>query len=465
LCRQTHEEFVPFPTEYLPGPLRELVEAGARSMLCDASMIALPLLSATAAMIGTTRVLRLKGSWDVPAVLWTAVVAPSGSLKTPAWSLAMHPVEQIDRELQLNMKKEWAAYKGQKTEWKAQLTAWKQNDCEGAAPSEPERPPRTRIRTSDATVEALIALLAENPRGLLVSVDELSGWLGSFGRYSGSRADAEVATWLPMYNAKSIQKDRQSGDQPSLFVPIAAVSVCGGIQPGVLARQIGNQHVENGLLSRLLLSCPPQQRKVWTDDEVPFALISNVTDLFRRLRSLDFDLDRNEQPVPRVLKLTPDGMKLWQRFYNAHNEQVDHTSGMLRFGLAKLEEVPARLALVLHLARWAAGEHGMTTEIDSDSLQAGISLAEWFKRETRRTYAAMRHQQTHAEHDELVDWIAARGGHVSIRELQQGRREFDKAEEAERALNRLVAAGRGHWVPVPPGPQGGQPTQRFHLSV
>ena len=84
---------MPFPVDALPEPIRGFVAAGAKAIGCDASFIALPLLTAMAAAIGNTRRIQLKRGWTAPAILWVAIVGESGTAKTPAFKLACGPSE------------------------------------------------------------------------------------------------------------------------------------------------------------------------------------------------------------------------------------------------------------------------------------------------------------------------------------------------------------------------------------
>ena len=56
----TIDAFRPYPVDVLPDPMRGFVAAGSESIGCDASYLALPLLTAAGAAIGTTRQLIVK---------------------------------------------------------------------------------------------------------------------------------------------------------------------------------------------------------------------------------------------------------------------------------------------------------------------------------------------------------------------------------------------------------------------
>lgn len=64
----------------------------------------------------------------------------------------------------------------------------------------------------------------------------------------------------------------------------------------------------------------------------------------------------------------------------------------------------------------------------------------------------------------LLDWITARGGSTTERELAQGPRRYREPGSARATLDALVRAGDGRWLDVPPGPRGGRPTRRFELG-
>jgi hypothetical protein len=258
----------PFPLDALPEPIRGFVDAGARAIGCDPSYLALPVLVVLAAAIGNTRRLELKRGWCVPPILWGVIVGESGTTKTPALQLVLRPIRERQLKALERHTEAMKRYRADRARWERDMAAWKKKGS-GLPPAEPEEPRAERYIISDVTLEALAPLLATNLRGLLLARDELAAWLGSVDRYvNKSKASADSANWLSMFNAESIVIDRKTGTPRTIHVPQAAVSVVGGIQPTILRRALGREHRENGLLARLLLTCPPRKAKNWTEDDI-----------------------------------------------------------------------------------------------------------------------------------------------------------------------------------------------------
>jgi hypothetical protein len=113
--------------------------------------------------------------------------------------------------------------------------------------------------------------------------------------------------------------------------------------------------------------------------------------------------------------------------------------------------------LVVHLAS------GGTGSVDAESMAAGITLARWFFAEQKRVYGILAEGVPEREQRRLVEWIAARGGTVTVRELARGPRRYQKSDDADMALDGLVTAGLAVWVGVPAGPTGGRSTRACRL--
>jgi hypothetical protein len=285
--------------------------------------------------------------------------------------------------------------------------------------------------------------------------------LGSFDRYAkAGKAGADSAHWLSMHNGEAMTIDRKTGIPPTIHVPSALVSITGGIQPGILARALGKEHHESGMAARVLYAMPPRKAKRWTEADVNATTEAAVSLVFDRLFGLTPETDDDGEERPRLVTLAEDGKQAWVRFYNEHATEQAELSGDLSAAWSKLEGYAARLALVIHLTRWAAGDATLhdLARVDEASIAAGVLMARWFGDEARRVYAVLSEDDDDRDTRQLVEWIERRGGAVTARDLTKGIRVYrGDPDAAERALSALVDAGYGHWEPN----SVGRPTRRF----
>ena len=378
------DRFEPFPVDALPEPLRSFVAAGAKAIGCDPSFIALPNLTVCGSAIGNTARLQIKVGWQVPPILWTAVIGESGTAKTPAFRLVMKPVRErqyaaLQRHAEADVEHQAATafYKRSMKQWETQ------KNSSDAPPRMPDAPHAERVYTEDATIEAIGALLAGNPRGMLLARDELSGWLASFDQYSGGKGGADSAKWLSMFNAETVTIDRKTGTPKLICVPNAAMSITGGIQPAILKRALGSEHRESGMAARFLMAYPPRSTKRWTEAEIDPEQDARYAEVLNRLYDLPFDADAEGRQCPHVVRLSPEAKARFVEFYEANSRELSEFTGDLAAAWSKLEEAPGRLALVIHFVRWAANDPTLKDQgiVDGASMESAIRLTNWFKGE------------------------------------------------------------------------------------
>ena len=158
---------------------------------------------------------------------------------------------------------------------------------EDESPAEPQVP---RLRQSDVTIERVATLLASAaPKGLLVTRDELAGWLTGMTSYN----EAGRAFWIEAYGGRPYRVERQKHPQP-IEVPRLAIAVAGGTQPEKLAELM--READDGLLARFCLvlaecyALPPRPR----------AAGRMGSDALDRLRLLD--LTPGERPANRHVR-------------------------------------------------------------------------------------------------------------------------------------------------------------------
>lgn len=454
--------YVSFPLDVLPQGFRRFVDGVSSSIGCDHAFAALPALATAAGTIGNAFAIRLKRGWDEPAIIWGLTIAPSGRKKSPPLeAVTLGPLAQIEDQWQRAHCDEMRQYESEHLIYERDLAQWKRREGNTTPPEPPERPVPRRIVVQDITRETLAPRLAENPRGLVLARDELSGWIGSFDAYKQAKG-SDVAAWLEAHRGGSWRVDRKNG---AIRIPRVALSICGTIQPDALRRSLGVQYVENGLAARLLLAMPPARVTKWTEDEISEDLVKSWAGLLSRLLGSPLSLDECGSPRPTPLTLDSEAKQLWVDFYNRHGEELASMNGPLASVWAKLEGAAARLALVVHLVNWAEhGASGSPGRISGTAMRAGIELADWFGHEAQRAYGVLEETRAGRKRRETVELLRRLGTAITPRELARRSRMFVNVAEAEAALQALVRQGCGTWIEAPSGPKGGRPTRRFVLS-
>jgi hypothetical protein len=451
--------YQPFPVSSLPGVVADFVAAGAESTGADPALCAVPVLPVLAAAIGNARWARLKSDWVEPPCLWAAVVAESGTLKSPLLRRAVAPLKLVQKEYARQHADELAEYESAKESHKRDLADWHKGKLT-AQPVEPTRPVAKRVLVGDVTTEALAPVLHENPRGVLLYRDELRGWVASHDRYTGA-AGADEACWLSIYDGEDISIDRKSGGRQTIYVSRPLVSVVGSIQPAIFAQSFGRQQRESGLAARLLLAQPPTSPALWQHAETPVSIERGYADLVGGLLGIEMRANQFGEPEPSFVGLSPDARAMFIEWHDLHAIEHAKLTRDMAAAWSKLKGAAVRIALVLHLCRWAESpKHLDSTNIDATSMAAAIHVTEWFKNEARRIYSLLLRDEV--DDGKLLETIARKGGSVTPREVRYLFQHH--SDTAERALQSLVDAGDGRWEPCPPGATGGRPTRRFTLQ-
>lgn len=441
----------PFPVDLLPTVVQAYVTEGANARATDPSIVALPLLCTLASCIGTTRRIAPKPDWKEPPVLWGVVVGRSGSVKSPGIDLSGDLLDEHERQANRDHIELMDSYRTEMLTYEKELSAWKRSKSGDPPPDQPSRPAAHRHRIDDVTLEAVSSILYESPRGLLVMADELRGWLDGMGVYSsGGKSGRDVSRWLALHHCRPFIVDRKT-NRESLYIPMASVWVAGTIQPGVLGMAMTGESVAAGLLARLLVVMPKPRAKRWTEESVTESTIASMKRMVSRLLSLEHAADIDGDLHPIDLPLTPAAKRRFAAFVNSHGLETIGHDDELAAAWSKLEGYALRLALVVHLCRWASGdgdcEHDGT--VDLECIEAGIELSRWFGAEAERVYATIAVGATEDKRDSHVDrlaeWIDSRGGSATEREISRGPRRYRNGENVEDDCRQLIATGRAKW--------------------
>ena len=147
-----HTEDTGFPLEVFPQTVQSVILDMARYENYKTEFIATAMISAVSAALGGTYRIRIKGEWQSNAALYIILVGRPGLGKTPPLEAAYRPIRKHDYTL-------FKAYESELESWKA-------------AGENGKKPVLRRTVVSDFTPESLLLTHSNNPRSVVILVDE-----------------------------------------------------------------------------------------------------------------------------------------------------------------------------------------------------------------------------------------------------------------------------------------------------
>lgn len=481
------------PPELLPPVLRGWLGDVADRIAIPLEFVAVPALVGLGSVVGRSVALRPmeRDDWTVPANLWGGIVGPPGIMKSAAVAEGLKPVQRLaaaatkafkeaeaSREAEadvLGAKRKALLHdldKAAKKKDPADLARFR-DDLKDLGREEAEAEPmERRFLTSDATVEKLGALLNENPRGLLIVRDELTGWLRGLDR--DDRAQ-DRPFFLEAWNGTGPFTVDRIG-RGTLHVEALCLSVVGGIQPGPFGAYVrgavaGDANAD-GLMQRFQLLAWPDDFGAWRGidrwpDRVAADRAFAVFEHLANVEAEDLGAERPEEGLP-FLRFAPDAQALfldWRRELEARLR-----GGKLRetpafeAHVAKYRSLLPKLALLFHLVNVADG--GARGPVPLSSAMLAASWVDFLEAHARKVYAAEIARDVHAARA-LAEKI--RAGAVpdgtSVREVW--RHEWAGLTTSGAVVSAAeVLEGLG-WVRLVTRETGGKPSEtlRIHPSL
>jgi hypothetical protein len=447
-------QYQPFPVEYLPAPIQQFVTQQSQSRNCDLATIALPVLSVLASALGGNQRIQLKRDSSEPAILWTAVVREGMASLDPILEAAIAPLRR--RQAQAFQQQQTVMLK-----YRHQLAAFRYNQRrypDGSYP--PVEPLAERTLTVDWTLPNLTRLLTKQSRGLLICPLELDGWL-SKSTANGVRAVVDRQSWFDLHAGRSVMIE---GRTP-VNLSSAAVSLTGTLSAEVLSHRLTKSHIACGLTGRLLFASPPVSPFCWKDEEVDQATLDGYAAVVERMFSLSGPDEVVSGANSTCVTLSADARDSFDMFVTELGTQQWQIDDALSAWVSNLPSQAARLALVLHQTRWAAGEAVDRNICDHHSMHCGIALARWFAYEAQRTLKRLSLTAERRDLQQLFEWIQRQDKPVGPRDIcRYNSRKYQTAELALKAFNQLEQAGVTNWFHVPSGPRGGRPTWKMKVK-
>lgn len=419
-----------FPLDACPKVIAEYAQDCAERLGVETGMIAMPCIVATASLIPDSIQIQPKKydtEWRESARLWCAVVAEPGDKKTPAIDMSVKHIKEIEKELFLEDQKAL-------DEYERQLAEYERSKKKVNTPilEKPKKPPQHRKMADDTTVERLGDILVDNPNGILVLKDELSGWIGSFDAYrSNGSLGKDRSLYLELYNGGPKLIDRVKKGR--MIVPNWSACILGGIQPGPMKRNMA-KITDDGLIQRFMVI--QGGRKGGGQDRRP--QYDSLTNYFR-LQSRISKADIPEQGL--IITLSEGAQEERKKVMDAANliMVLPEVSPAFKAHLSKWDGLYSRILLTFHITESFSNEDvGIPSVVmRKTAARAAKLMLNYLLPNAARFYLELIGNDKHFVH---ARWIA---GHILAHKLEKiTRREIGRAysnlRDDEGGINRAM---------------------------
>ena len=419
--------------------------------------------------------------WVVIPNLWGGIIAPPGFMKSPVIQAIIRLLIQIQIEWRYEHEEALKEYTREEEEYELRRAAWKEQykvaskkktALPGRPEEEPDEPKLRRLIVNDATFEALHQTMSENPAGILVIRDELTGWWSQLDR---AGREGERAFCLQAWNGDTGHTIDRIG-RGTIHVEACCMSMLGGIQPGrlrsYLVDALEDGPSNDGLIQRFQAMVWPDTAPDWTYvDRAPDAVSEQqAARIFRKLVELDAE-------NPARFRFAPDAQELFIEWLAELEAKIrgDELHPALISHLSKYRSLMPALALLFELAD-RAGSVGfdgssLAKQENFVGLRHAKRAAAWcdyLESHARRVYSCIVTPQLRAAR-ELADKIKHRkvgaSGFFSCRDVYlTGWSGLDSPEAVKQAAEVLEDAGWVRDVSAPSGPLGGRPANRYAVN-
>jgi putative DNA primase/helicase len=399
-----------FNYDCLPRTQRPWIEDISERMQCPPDFPAIGATIALCSLIGRKIGIRPKrfDDWLLIPNLWGCVVGPPGVMKTPGLqqvmaalrrlvALAFTQYEAKLRDYKIKLMLRTARKKVVETEIGQALRDEDSDTAREKAESflqeEEEQPICRRHEINDSSVEKLGVILSENPNGVLLFRDELSGLWRSLDREERA---GERAIYLETWDGLGEFVYDRIG-RGTVRIPSNTLSMLGGTTPDLLMRYvretvhggIGN----DGFLQRYqLFAWPDISREFRNVDRWPDTKVKNeafaVFKYLDELRPEDVAACM-EDGIP-FLRFALDAQELFDSWRVELEKKLrggnEHPAFLAH--LAKYRKLIPALALFIHLADRKTGP------VSLDALSRSLLWGTDLEAHARRIYSGVLHSDT-----------------------------------------------------------------------
>ena len=441
-----------WPVHALPESVRAYVQSVTAALKCNPALIATPLLAmlSYATSQRHDRVYVLDEDWEEAMILWTAVVARPGSMKTSAIKQIIKLFSDV-RECESNNRKRVKTesdYVTQKHKEQRKRNSKKNYDCidpntciwyeacffncdvpiSQTLEATPQvLPPLTNECISAVehtyfigkfTIEGLHKVLSYGATGHLT--DELRGMVCSFGQYKPNGEDADLDFVLKCYDGN--EHENVTRVTKMFDIPRCSVNIAGAVQASTL-RDSKMLSGGNGLAQRFLFSWPKKTPALREKGEkIPTSVSAKLKGFVNKMFGVTFTNvtyvgDKFERPANTPLVTSLDAYQVLKYEMGSIADTTDKSvSDAIAGFFSKLRGHIVRISGTLHTIKCYETDQ-WTDIIDAETMQQAVEISRYFGKEVFSIYPRLSISTEMVNKDDLQEILD------TMKELNQEKRD------------------------------------------
>ena len=378
------DKLPPAPLKVFPAEIRAVIEKVSETKCIPYEMTMCIVLALVSACVGRARGIAIRKDWKEHANFFMILVAESGAGKSHAFKYVFKELLKVQADTKAEFKRKCRLYLEEMGAYR------KSKDPDKKLP---DRPENVQYMLGDSTFEAASELMEDNPKGLLWSIDEMSGWFSRLDKYNRSGGSDGKSRLLSAWNAEEWNTSRKSKDgmPEERYIAKGAMGVFGGIQPHHLKNLFTVDDMKQGLPQRFAYVRAVVDKPMRMDTpEIPDEIDRIIERITRRMLSLEMTADALGSSQAVYLTCEPDARAEIVHMGNLIAARTFGTEGYT-FAVKMLQMLP-RLALILHILKWASTADDTTScpdVIDYDTAMNAIKLTDWLMTHTEAVRAAL----------------------------------------------------------------------------
>lgn len=351
--------------EMLPIAIRDYIFDVADRQQSPPDFVAVAAIIGLSGLLGRKILISPKQNddWAVTPNQWGIIIGRPSAMKSPSMKEALKPLRQIEIKAAEQYLDDMKRYKEECQLMEITESIAKQNAKnalkkggieearEALKSDEPiiTRPRRQRLIVNDATIEKLGELLNENPNGLILSRDELAGWLS---KLTKEEHQSDRAFYLECFDGNGNFVYDRIG-RGTIEIKYCTLSVIGGIQPtkiATLVRDAIKGTADDGLIQRFQFAVWPDDSGSWEwRDRAPNQMAKvSYYNTFEKLHNIKFATKNGEPPC---LKFSLEAQQLFIQWMESIQLKAreDGTHPVIESHMLKMPQTIAGLALLFEI--------------------------------------------------------------------------------------------------------------------